>query len=141
MTGPSHASITVPHRVEWFETDAAGHQHYTAVARWFEIAETDLHERLGIAATTFGRLPKVRLELDYLDRLHFGETVELRVCVEEVGRSSIRYSYTVSTGRGVAARGGCVCVFADPTLGGSQSWPEDVKHRLLTAGDQTAPRG
>lgn len=131
------ASIVVPHRVEWFETDAAGHQHYTAVARWFEIAETDLHERLGIAATTFSRLPKVKLEIDYLDRLYFGETVDLRVAVRTVGRSSIAYDYEVSTERGVAARGACVCVFADPAVGGSQPWPEDIRTLLLTAGDMS----
>ncbi|MQA13347.1 MAG: acyl-CoA thioesterase [Pseudonocardiaceae bacterium] len=130
------ASVEVQRRVEWSDTDAAGHQHYTGVVRWLEVAETVLHERLGIAQTTFGRLPKVRIEVDYTDRILFRETVTLSLRVVSAGRSSVRYDFEVRTDRGTAARGGCVCVFSDPAEGGSRPWPAEIREALVTAGPQ-----
>ena len=40
--GGGGASIEVRRRVAWNETDAAGHNHFTAVFRWIEEAEHSL---------------------------------------------------------------------------------------------------
>jgi acyl-CoA thioester hydrolase len=62
----SRPTITVHRRVEWMDTDAAGIWHYTTAFRYLEHAEMELHRHLGIVEQTFGRMPRVRLEVDYL---------------------------------------------------------------------------
>jgi len=47
-------SVVVHRRVEWHDTDAAGHHHHGAVLRWVESAETVLLERRS-ATELYGR--------------------------------------------------------------------------------------
>ena len=39
---PAHAAVLVQRRVEWPDTDAAGHYHHSTVVRWVEAAEAVL---------------------------------------------------------------------------------------------------
>ncbi len=43
------ASVVIERRVEWPDTDAAGHQHHSVVMRWVEEAEAALLEPLGLS--------------------------------------------------------------------------------------------
>ena len=83
-------------RVEWAQTDAAGHQHWISVLHWAEQAETELHEQLGIADRTFGREPRAHVTVDFTARLFFRDEVEIAIVVEAVGRTSVRYGFTVT---------------------------------------------
>ncbi len=125
-------------RVEWADTDGAGHQHFTAVLRWLEEAETCLHERLGIIDRTWGHIPRVRLEVDFTARLYFRDVVDVELRVLEVGRSSVRYAFSVRRGQDLAARGSMVVVHcdSDPARGQPQEWPDDVRAALTTGGEQ-----
>lgn len=134
-----HASVQVQRRVEWPDTDAAGHYHHSTVVRWVEAAEAVLYARLGISEL-FGRIPRVRYEVDYLDRLWFGDLVDITLGVAELGRTSVRYAFEVRRGGVVAARGSMVAVCSDPADGSTQAWTEDVRSLFTTAGDQ-APEG
>ncbi len=129
------ASIEVRRRVEWADTDAAGHHHNTAVLRWLEEAETVLHERLGIVEQTFGRTPRVRLEIDFTERLYFRDIVSIRLAVAAVGRTSLTYSFEVARGEVVAARGRLVIVNAAAGEG-AQPWPAELRQALAESGPQ-----
>jgi YbgC/YbaW family acyl-CoA thioester hydrolase len=129
------ASIEVRRRVEWSDTDAAGHHHNTAVLRWLEEAETVLHERLGIVEQTFGRTPRVRLEIDFTERLYFRDIVVIRLEVAAVGRTSLTYSFEVARDGTVAARGRLVVVNAAAGEG-AEPWPGELRHALAQAGPQ-----
>jgi acyl-CoA thioester hydrolase len=132
---PGPASVEVWRRVEWSDTDAAGHHHNTAVLRWLEAAETVLHERLGIVDQTFGRTPRVRIEIDFTERLYFGDLVEIRLAVAAVGRTSLTYSFEVARGDTVAARGRAVVVNAGAGEG-AEPWPDELRQALAGAGPQ-----
>lgn len=67
-SGPAPTSIVVRREVEWRDTDAAGHYHHSAVIHWVEAAEAALQQRLGLGEL-YGTVPRVRYEVDYLDRL------------------------------------------------------------------------
>lgn len=115
------ASITIERMVEWPDTDAAGHYHHSTVIRWVEAAEAELHEELGLL-DLFGVVPRVHYEVDYLTRLWFRDRVRITLTVAEVGRTSLRYAFTVSRGAELAARGAMVCVRSDPHGQGSTPW-------------------
>lgn len=133
MTSVSSARV-----VDWIDTDAAGHYHHSAVIRWVEAAESVLHEDLGLLEL-FGTVPRVRYEVDYLDRLWFREEVVTSLWVEKVGGSSLTYAFEVVGPRGPAARGRMICVNIggrsgdvpeDGTSSPATAWPDEVRALL-----------
>jgi acyl-CoA thioesterase FadM len=134
-----HASVVVQRRVEWPDTDAAGHYHHSTVVRWVEAAEAVLYSRLGISEL-FGRIPRVRYEVDYLDRLWFGDVVDVAFGVAELGRTSIRYAFEVRRAGTPVASGTMVAVCSDPAAGGTEPWSDEVRALFTTAGDQAPER-
>lgn len=135
----NHASVLVQRRVEWPDTDAAGHYHHSTVIRWVEAAEAVLYDRLGITKL-FGQIPRVRYEVDYRDRLWFGDLVDISFGVAELGRTSVRYAFEVRRGDAVAAVGVMVAVCSDPDDGGTEPWTDDVRTLFTTAGPQPPER-
>jgi acyl-CoA thioester hydrolase len=123
--------VVVHRLVEWSDTDAAGHHHHGAVLRWVEAAEAELLRRLGVA-DLFGRIPRVRYEVDYRSRLWFGQTVRVELAVGRVGQTSLRYDFEVSGDGVVAAAGSMVIVHAGPTQEGSVPWPPATRAALTT---------
>ena len=132
-----HATVTVQRRVEWPDTDAAGHYHHSTVIRWVEAAEAVLYDRLGLREL-FGRIPRVRYEVDYTARLWFGDRVDITIGVAALGRTSIRYAFEVRRGAEVAAVGTMVAVSSDPAEVGPAAWTDDVRERFTTSGAQAA---
>jgi len=130
------AAVRIQRRVEWAQTDAAGHHHWSAVLHWAEQAETVLHERLGIAHRTFGREPRVHLQLDFSGRLYFRDLVEIEITVRRVGTTSARYAFTVTRAGELAATGELVTVYVDPGTGRPEPWPDDLRSALTGGGEQ-----
>uniref|UniRef100_A0AAU2UXE8 Thioesterase family protein n=1 Tax=Streptomyces sp. NBC_00003 TaxID=2903608 RepID=A0AAU2UXE8_9ACTN len=129
-------SVVIERRVEWQDTDAAGHYHHSTVVRWAEAAEAALLRRLGLAHL-FGSIPRVRFEADYRARLWFGETVRTELRVTKVGTSSLHYAFTVRGEEGdVAATGRMVIAHSASRATGSTPWPDDVREVLTMAGPQ-----
>ena len=126
VPGPS---VTIERMVEWQDTDAAGHYHHATVIRWVEAAEAALHEELGLPEL-FGVVPRVRYEVDYLARLWFRDRVRITLRTAQLGRTSVRYEFTVDRDGEPAARGAMVCVLTDPDGGGTTAWPDQVRAAL-----------
>jgi acyl-CoA thioesterase FadM len=82
-------------RVAWVDTDAGGRIHFTAAFRWAELAETGLVRRLGLL-DGWENYPRRHVEADYLKVLVFEDEIEVRLRVENVGRTSIGYAWTIS---------------------------------------------
>ncbi|MBV2155885.1 AMP-binding protein [Kitasatospora sp. SUK 42] len=129
------ASVAIERRVEWSDTDAAGHYHFSAVQRWAEAAEATLLRRLGLA-DLFGRIPRVHFEADYRERLWFGDVVRTELRVVRVGGSSLHYAFEVHGPQGLAASGRMSVVHAAPRAGGAEPWPTPVRQALTEAGPQ-----
>jgi YbgC/YbaW family acyl-CoA thioester hydrolase len=83
-------------RVAWVDTDAGGRIHFTAAFRWAEAAETELMRRLGLGREHWGGYPRRKVEAEYLKVLRFDDEVELRLRVENVGRTSVTYAWTIA---------------------------------------------
>ncbi|NUT96163.1 MAG: acyl-CoA thioesterase [Saccharothrix sp.] len=121
--------VTIERVVEWHDTDAAGHQHHSAILRWVEAAEAELLRSTGLD-WLFGRTPRVRHEVDYRARLRFGETVKTRLWVAEIGRTSLRYGFEVHGTQGLAAQGSVVIAHAEPDAEKATPWPPHVRAAL-----------
>jgi acyl-CoA thioester hydrolase len=115
--------------VEWSDTDASGHYHHSTVIRWVEAAEAELYERLGLHL--FGTTPRVRYEVDYVDRLWLGDRVDIELTVASVGRTSLHFEFSVRRGEQVAARGRMTCVNSQPEDARAAPWPDRIRSTLL----------
>ena len=100
-------------RVGWIDTDAGGRIHFTVAFRWAEAAETGLYRKLGLLEEGRGDYPRRRVEADYLRVLVFDDEVEVRIRVESVGRTSIRFAWEVMHDGEVAITGGHTIVHVD----------------------------
>ncbi|MGW1867095.1 acyl-CoA thioesterase [Streptomyces mauvecolor] len=129
-------SVVIERRVEWPDTDAAGHYHHSTVVRWVEAAEAVLLGRLGLAHL-FGSTPRVHFEADYRARLWFGDLVRVELRVDRVGAASLQYAFTVrGQGEEAAATGRMTIAHAAARATGSTPWPDEVRELLLKAGPQ-----
>lgn len=131
----SSSSIVVRRRVEWLDTDAAGHYHHSAVTRWVEYAETVLLDRLGLT-DLLGRAPRVRYEVDYTSVLWFNDIIEVELRVATVGRTSVTYEFVVRRAGEIAAQGTMVVVNCDPSVGTPEPWPDATRSAFTMAGPQ-----
>ncbi|WP_371493874.1 acyl-CoA thioesterase [Kitasatospora sp. NBC_00374] len=136
--GPAAAalpSVVIERKVEWSDTDAAGHYHFSSVLRWAEAAEAVLLRRLGLG-DLFGSIPRVHFEADYLERLWFGDVVRIDFRVHRVGASSLHYAFDVHGPEGRAAAGRMSVVHSAATAKGTAPWPEGTRSRLTESGPQ-----
>ncbi|WP_327285993.1 acyl-CoA thioesterase [Streptomyces sp. NBC_01205] len=133
---PHLPGVVIERRVEWPDTDAAGHYHHSTVVRWVEAAEAVLLRRLGLAHL-FGSTPRVHFEADYRARLWFGEAVRIELSVAKVGASSLHYVFAVHGEEGVeAASGRMVIAHSASRATGTTPWPADVREVLTKSGPQ-----
>lgn len=120
--------MIIERRVEWSDTDAAGHHHFSAVQRWAEAAEAELLRSLELDSL-FGHIPRVHFSADYLARLWFGELVRIELAIVKVGTSSLHYAFTVYGPTGVAATGRMSVAHLGSD--GSTPWPDQVRNALV----------
>jgi acyl-CoA thioester hydrolase len=134
-TGEELPSVVVQRRVEWHDTDAAGHHHHGAVLRWVESAESVLLHRRD-ATALYGRIPRVHYEADYRNRVFYGQVIEIELAVERVGEKSVRYAFVVRSGDLVAATGKLVMAMASRDSPGAMALPPEIRLALTTGGRQ-----
>lgn len=143
---PTGPSSTLVRRIEWSDTDAAGHQHNTAVLRFVEACEAQLFRELGCVELYFGAAPRVRHEIDYLGKLYFGQQVTTTVSVEKVGRSSLTFTFDMwgeafaAHPRRQVAQGRFVTVYVPHGTEQAQPWPAQIRDAVTGgAGPDRAP--
>jgi acyl-CoA thioester hydrolase len=121
-----------PGRVQWVDTDAGGRIHFTAAFRWAEAAETALMRRLG-ELDGWGSYPRRRVEAEFLRVLVFEDTLETRIRVARVGRTSITYAWEIHRGEELCVTGGHTVVHVGP-----DGRPEELPERLrrMLAGEE-----
>ncbi len=134
LVSESAGSSVIVHRlVAWNETDAAGHNHFAAAFRWIEEAEHALLRALGMPAEEIARIPRVHIDIDYKDRLYYGQEIAVQVAVTKVGTSSCTYDFQVRTAADVVAVSGTlIVVHASSTSEGSAPWPQEIREAMLS---------
>lgn len=134
MPGKGPASVAIRRRIQWYDTDASTKYHNTAPLRLMEEAEVALLDRLGILQDVYGKLPRAHASIDYQTPLRFWDECEVRVEVEDVGRTSVTYTFTITGPEGqVASQGKVVAVLVDDQVK-PRAWPEEYRALLLESG-------
>ncbi len=123
--------VEVKRILEWMETDAAGHQHYTSAFRWVEECESALYRKLELPTSLFGQIPRVKVQMEYKRRIFFGEEILTRLEVIRVGNSSLEFAFSAHVGGELAAVGNYIIVHS-PVIGeGAKPWPDAWRGAFL----------
>ena len=117
------AKVELIRYLEWAETDAAGHQHYTSAFRWVEECEAALYRSVG---------PRVKVQMEYMRRIFFGEQIKTNLEVVRIGNSSAEFSFTASVNGEMAAVGNYIIVYSPSKADGAKRWPDDWRAKLFT---------
>jgi acyl-CoA thioesterase FadM len=132
----SAASILVQRRIEWSDTDASGAYHNSAAFSFIEVAETALLDRLGMLGEVYGRLPRVRIEAEFLRPLWHRALCDIELTVAAVGTTSITYDVTIASKGETCVRSRSVAVLLDRIGGAPVTWSDEQRRILETAGPQ-----
>lgn len=128
------AQITQFRRLGWAETDAAGHNHFSVAMRWLEEAEHKLWHTLGVPEMV-PDVPRVHVEIDYRERVFFGEGLTVTLGVARLGNSSCTFVWWATREDGTLLMEGEHTVVHAPSAGGSAPWPDEVRAALLIPGE------
>jgi acyl-CoA thioester hydrolase len=132
-------TISIERIVEWADTDAAGHQHNSAIMRWVEAAEAELFRRLDLP-DYFPSAPRVQQVINYRAKLWFGQRVTAKVTVQNIGRTSMTFAFEVGSHPagdapgGLAAYGTFTTAYVPAGSQTAQPWPEHIRYAITTAG-------
>ncbi|MFD1212772.1 acyl-CoA thioesterase [Arthrobacter sp. GCM10027362] len=129
---------SIERTVEWADTDAAGHQHNSAIMRWVEAAEAELFRRLDLP-DYFPSAPRVQQVVNYRAKLWFGQRIRATVKVRKVGRTSMTFGFEVhgqaheKSGGGLAAYGTFTTAYVPAGADGARPWPEHMRAAIAGA--------
>ncbi len=109
-------ALTTRRRVEFRDTDAAGIVHFSAFFFWMESAEHELLRAAGLQvfdplpAGGTASWPRVSAACDYKSAVRFGDEVDIRAAVADLGRSSVTFAFRFEHGGVLVAEGRIVAV-------------------------------
>ena len=139
------ASIQV--RVPFHDVDSTKRIHFTAMLRYWELAEHELMRSIGFpyAATLEDvAFPRVHVSCDFRRAIGYDDELLITARIEHVGRSSWTVAFTArfaqevnaetqadrAVAGGAAAQGRMTIVAMDPQTERAISLPEDLRHAL-----------
>ena len=122
--------------VRFRDCDAMGHVNNAVYLTYLEQARFAYWRSLW--GTDLEALPRgtpgvilARAEIDYRRPVKYGDSLEIRISLEKIGRSSITSSYEILDGKGqVVAHARTVLVTYDYQLGRPVAVSEEIRARL-----------
>ena len=98
-------------KVAFADTDASARAHFTAILRYVEEAEHEFFSARGMAVISdLHGWPRVHVDCDYRAPLAFGDEVVVQIVVQVVGKTSLKYTFTVKKDEQLCAEGSMVIV-------------------------------
>ena len=91
------ASIELERRLRWADSDAAGRLHFPRIFELVEEAESELVRRIDwpMNRSCGYDFPRVHVECQFLRVLELDASFRLKLSVDKLGRTSIRYRFEV----------------------------------------------
>jgi acyl-CoA thioester hydrolase len=119
-------------QVRFRDCDAMGHVNHAVYFTYFEQCRLTFWREQTGAPSPHARVIIARAECDYRAPAHFGDELEIRLEVGEIGRSSftLRYQITQVASAAVVAVGSTVMVAYDYTSGKSVPLPDAARALL-----------
>jgi acyl-CoA thioester hydrolase len=133
-------------RVAFVDVDSSQRIHYTAMFRYFEIAEHDLMRAIGLPYSQSlleYKFPRAHLDCDFRSAIVFDDLLDIETDVARVGTSSwtVRFVARLARDGTVAAEGHMVIVSLDMTTERPVPLPTELRAALtdLIPEEQSRP--
>ncbi len=118
-------------RILFIDTDASTRIHYTAMFRYFEVAELEMFREAGVLHKHAGvAFPRVHVECDYSGAMFFDDPISIDVSVAKLGGSSIHLAFRVLKKENEVAKGRVVIACLDRASQRAVPIPDSVRERL-----------
>lgn len=133
------SDFSLHRRVNFHEVDSAGIVHFSCYFRYMEEAEHALWRAAGLSIAPRGSdlaFPRVATSFDYLQPLRFEDECDILIRIAALGRSSIRYSCTITRGADRIANGTLTVACARKDADGRMRavpLPDDIRARFAVA--------
>ena len=128
------ADFVYRHRlsVRFRDCDAMGHVNHAVYFTYLEQCRLTCWRELTGTPSPFTRVIIARAECDYRSPAHFGDELEVRLNVAEIGRSSFTLAYEIvqAAGDRLVASGKTVMVSYDYAAGASVPLPQATRMLL-----------
>jgi YbgC/YbaW family acyl-CoA thioester hydrolase len=141
---PTMPEATTRVRVTFADVDSSQRIHFTAMFRYFEVAEHHLMRELGLPYATFLNdiaYPRVHLSVDISGAVRYDDLLDVTARVERIGNSSWTDTFTARQAANasgelgpIVAQGRMTVVAMDPLTERARPLPENLR-RVLT-GDE-----
>ncbi len=130
---------TVRIRVPFVDVDSSDRIHFTAVMRYWEVAEHALMRSLGLPyATTLSEVafPRVHVSADFKGGIRFDDELEVEARVDRVGTTSWTVAFTArhadaGADAPVLAEGRMTIVAMDPVTERPTPVPAELRRALM----------
>lgn len=125
-------------RVPFVDVDSSNRIHYTAVMRYWEVAEHALMRQLGFPYSTTlldVAFPRVHVSADFTGPILFDDEIDVEAHIQRVGSSSWTVAFSVRTADAPAdaptlANGSMTIVAMDPATERARPLPADLRRAL-----------
>jgi acyl-CoA thioester hydrolase len=127
-------------RVPFVDVDSSDRIHFTAVMRYWEVAEHELMRNLGLPyATTLREVafPRVHVSADFRGAILFDDLLDVEARIAHVGRSSWTVTFTARHADAgpdapILAEGRMTIVAMDPATERPTAIPDDLRAALTS---------
>jgi acyl-CoA thioester hydrolase len=131
---PDPENVVYRHRlgVRFRDCDAMGHVNHAVYFTYFEQGRLTFWREVTGAPSPHTRVIIARAECDYRSPAHFGDELEVRIRIGEIGRSSFTLIYDIvqAASDRLVASGKTVMVSYDYTAGASTPLPDATRALL-----------
>lgn len=115
------------------DTDALRHINNNVLGDWFELGRNDLFKfftpDLQLSDETW-KLIMVRMEIDFLDQIFFGEDVEIRTYITHIGNTSFTIGHEAWQNEELKSKGKNVVVHYDFIEKTKIPIPSEIREKL-----------
>ncbi len=122
-------------KIYYHDTDCGGIVYYGNYLKFLEEARTDVFEQLGLSVKGLAEKEDVlfvvaRQEIDYKSPASYGQVLDIRTWVEEIGRVKIWFGYEIKgPGGGLIVKARTLMVCVDGSIK-QKRIPEDIIKKL-----------
>ena len=135
---------TIRIRVPFVDVDSSDRIHFTAVMRYWELAEHALMRSIGMPYSTALRevaFPRVHVSADFRGGILFDDELEVEARVAQVGSSSWTVAFTARHADAgpdapILAEGRMTIVAMDPATERPSSLPAELRAALMRDGEE-----
>ena len=115
------------------DTDSLGHVNNTSLPLWFETSRNSFYKifnpEMDLNPKTWN-LIMVHTEVDYLDQIFYGDDVEVRTFIKNIGNSSVKVYQEAWQNDDLKATGIAILVHFDFNTQQKVPIPENIKEEL-----------